>query len=133
MLDSLTGDVDNIRWRLLPVTVAQSLASLWSGAVLGPEGAIGNISSRLAAAYCDLFRIPKAERGKLVFASVAAGYNGLLENPIFAAVLGTEVGGDAAERPGPRCRRTSSAAVWGTACSWCCTTAVSSTSCTCPP
>ena len=34
---------------------------------------------------------PADRRPKLVFASVASGYNGLLENPVFAAVLGTEV------------------------------------------
>jgi H+/Cl- antiporter ClcA len=90
MLDSLTGDVDDIRWQLLPATVATSLASLWSGAVLGPEGAIGNLSSRIAAGYCRLFRIPEQERPKLIFGSVAAGYNGLLQNPVFTAVLGTE-------------------------------------------
>ena len=91
MLDSLTGDVSHIDWKSLPVTVAQSLASLFSGAVLGPEGAIGSIASKLAAMYCDLFRIPAEQRPKLIFGSVAAGYNGLLENPVFAAVLGAEV------------------------------------------
>jgi H+/Cl- antiporter ClcA len=93
LLDSLTGNVDQIKWNLLPATVATSLASLWSGAVLGPEGAIGNIATRVAAAYCDLFRIPVEQRSKLIFGSVAAGYNGLLENPIFAAVLSTEIAG----------------------------------------
>ena len=91
ILDSLTGDVSHLRWKDLPATVATSLASLFSGAVLGPEGAIGNIASKIAAMYCDLFRIPADRRPKLVFASVASGYNGLLENPVFAAVLGTEV------------------------------------------
>jgi H+/Cl- antiporter ClcA len=91
ILDSLTGDVSHLQWKNLPVTVAQALASLFSGAALGPEGAIGNIASRIAAMYCDLFRIPKDQRSKLVFASVASGYNGLLENPVFAAVLVTEV------------------------------------------
>ena len=91
ILDSLTGDVGHLRWKDLPATVATSLASLFSGAVLGPEGAIGNIASKIAALYCDLFRIPADRRPKLVFGSVAAGYNGLLENPVFAAVLGTEV------------------------------------------
>ena len=91
MLDSLTGDTSRLRWKDLPVTIAQSLASLFSGAVLGPEGAIGNIASKLAAMYCDVFRIPAGQRSKLIFASVASGYNGLLENPVFAAVLGTEV------------------------------------------
>jgi H+/Cl- antiporter ClcA len=91
MLDSLTGDVMRLRWKDLPATIATSLASLFSGAVLGPEGAIGNIASKIAALYCDLLRIPADRRPKLVFASVSSGYNGLLENPIFAAVLGTEV------------------------------------------
>ena len=91
ILDSLTGDVLHLKWRDLPATVATSLASLFSGAVLGPEGAIGNIASKIAALYCDLLRIPADRRPKLVFASVSSGYNGLLENPIFAAVLGTEV------------------------------------------
>ncbi|HEY5387743.1 MAG TPA: chloride channel protein [Thermoleophilia bacterium] len=91
ILDSLTGDVSHLQWKNLPVTVAQALASLFSGAALGPEGAIGNIASRIAAMYCDLFKIPKDQRSKLVFASVASGYNGLLENPVFAAVLVTEV------------------------------------------
>jgi len=91
MLDSLTGDVMALKWKDLPATVATSLASLFSGAVLGPEGAIGNIASKIAALYCDLLRIPVDRRPKLVFASVSSGYNGLLENPIFAAVLGTEI------------------------------------------
>ena len=91
ILDSLTGDVGNLKWKDLPATVATSLASLFSGAVLGPEGAIGNIASKIAALYCDLFRIPADRRPKLIFASVASGYNGLLENPVFTAVLGTEV------------------------------------------
>jgi H+/Cl- antiporter ClcA len=91
ILDSLTGDVGQLKWKDLPATVAASLASLFSGAVLGPEGAIGNIASKVAALYCDLLRIPTDRQPKLVFASVASGYNGLLENPIFAAVLGTEV------------------------------------------
>lgn len=91
ILDSLTGDVGHLRWKDLPATVATSLASLFSGAVLGPEGAIGNIASKVAAMYCDAFRIPAAQRPKLIFGSVASGYNGLLENPVFAAVLGAEV------------------------------------------
>ncbi len=94
ILDSLTGDISRLQWKNLPVTVVQSLVSLFSGAVLGPEGAIGQISSKLAAFYCDAFRIPTADRPKLVFTSVASAYNGLLESPVFTAVLGTEVSPD---------------------------------------
>jgi H+/Cl- antiporter ClcA len=94
ILDSLTGNPTHLVWKNLPVTVVQSLVSLFSGAVLGPEGAIGQISSKLAALYCDAFRIPTADRPKLVFTGVASAYNGLLESPVFTAVLGTEVSAD---------------------------------------
>jgi H+/Cl- antiporter ClcA len=94
ILESLTGDASHLQWRNLPVTVVQSLVSLFSGAVLGPEGAIGQISSKLAAFYCDVFGIPTGDRPKLVFTGVSSAYNGLLESPVFTAVLGTEVSPD---------------------------------------
>ena len=90
-LDSLTGDTATIGWRRLPVTVAQSYASLFSGAVLGPEGGIGQIAAQLAAFYNEKLRIPAGDRPKLVFGSVASAYNGLLENPLFTGVLATEL------------------------------------------
>ena len=130
ILDSLTGDVSHLKWRDLPATVATSLASLFSGAVLGPEGAIGNIASKIAALYCDLFRIPADRRPKLVFASVASGYNGLLENPVFAAVLGTEVA-ETKKEGLSTLPAASSAAASATRSSCCCTRPGSSTSCTC--
>ena len=64
ILESLTGDVTKLEWRKLPVTVATSLASLFSGAVLGPEGAIGNIASKIAALYCVVFHVPEKEPGQ---------------------------------------------------------------------
>lgn len=90
-LDSLTGDTATIDWRGLPVTVAQSYASLFSGAALGPEGGIGHIASQLAALYNDKLRIARRDRPKLIFASVSSAYNGLLENAIFTGVLATEL------------------------------------------
>jgi len=90
-LDSLTGNASDIKWRLFPATVAESLASLWSGAVLGPEGGIGALSSQLAGFYNEKLRIPEQHRSRLVFSSVSSAYNGLLENPIFTGVLGYEV------------------------------------------
>ncbi len=118
LLDSLTGDVDHIKWKLLPATVATSLASLWSGAVLGPEGAIGNISSRLAALYCDLFRIPAEHRAKLVYGSVAVRLQRAAGEPHLrrrARHGGRPARGRAASRC---CRPTSSAAASATASSY---------------
>jgi H+/Cl- antiporter ClcA len=91
MLDSLSGDVSKIDWRSLPVTVVMSLASLLSGAVLGPEGGIGGIASKIAAFYNEKVGIPADHRSQLVFSTLAAAYNGLVANPLFTGVLGTEL------------------------------------------
>ncbi len=91
LTDSLAGDTSKVEWRRLPVSAAQALASLFSGAALGPEAGLGLLSSQIAAWYGHVLRIPAARRPKLIYASVASAYNGLLENPLFAGVLGSEV------------------------------------------
>ncbi len=91
MLDSLSGDMSSIDWRTLPVTVVMSLVSLFSGAVLGPEGGIGGIASKLAVLYAEKVGIPAEQRSRLVFSTLASAYNGLIANPLFTGVLGTEL------------------------------------------
>ena len=51
LLDSMSGDVSKIDWRSLPLNVLMAWVSLFSGAVLGPEGGIGGIASKIAAFY----------------------------------------------------------------------------------
>jgi H+/Cl- antiporter ClcA len=91
LIDSLTGDVAKIDWRTLPVNVVMAWASLFSGAVLGPEGGIGGISSKLAVLYSEKVGIPAEHRTRLVFSTLASAYNGLVANPLFTGVLGSEV------------------------------------------
>ncbi len=91
MLDSLSGDVSKIDWRTLPITVLMSLVSLFSGAVLGPEGGIGGIASKIAALYNEKVGIPAEHRSRLVFSTLASAYNGLVANPLFTGVLGSEL------------------------------------------
>jgi H+/Cl- antiporter ClcA len=91
MLDSLSGDVSKIDWRTLPVTIAMAWASLFSGAVLGPEGGIGGISSKIAVLYGERVHIPMEQRSRLVFSTLASAYNGLVANPLFTGVLGAEL------------------------------------------
>jgi H+/Cl- antiporter ClcA len=90
-LDSLSGDVTKIDWRRLPIAIVMPLASLFSGAVVGPEGGIGGIASRLAAMYGEKVGIPAQQRPQLVFSTLAAAYNGLIANPLFTGVLGSEL------------------------------------------
>jgi H+/Cl- antiporter ClcA len=91
LLDSLSGDVSRIEWRRLPINVLTAWASLFSGAVLGPEGGIGGIASKIAAFYADRVHLPEQLRQPLVFSTIASGYNGLIANPLFTGILGTEV------------------------------------------
>ena len=98
LMDSLAGDVARIEWRALPVNVVMAWVSLFSGAVLGPEGGIGGIGSKIAIRYAEKVGIPVEERSRLVFSTLASAYNGLVANPLFTAVLGTELIGDTAAR-----------------------------------
>jgi H+/Cl- antiporter ClcA len=91
LLDSLSGDVTAIRWRTLPLNVVMAWASLFSGAVLGPEGGIGGIGSKIAAMYAEKVGIPVEHRSQLVFSTLSAAYNGLVANPLFTGVLGAEL------------------------------------------
>ena len=91
MLDSLSGDVSKIDWRSLPVNVVMALVSLFSGAVIGPEGGIGGIASKIAAMYNEKVAIPVEHRAQLVFSTLASAYNGLVANPLFTGVLGSEL------------------------------------------
>lgn len=98
LMDSLTGDVSKIDWRALPVNIVMAWASLFSGAVLGPEGGIGGIGSKIAILYAEKVGIPVQERSRLVFSTLASAYNGLIANPLFTGVLGTELMTDAEAR-----------------------------------
>ena len=98
LLDSLAGDVTKIDWRALPVNVVMAWASLFSGAVLGPEGGIGGIGSKIAVLYSEKVGIPVEHRSRLVFSTLASAYNGLVANPLFTGLLGTELIADPAKR-----------------------------------
>ena len=109
MLDSLGGDVSRIAWRTLPVNVVMAWLSLFSGAVIGPEGGIGGIASKLAALYNEKVGIPAEHRSQLVFSTLASAYNGLIANPLFTGVLGRSSSRTRRRGAGP-CPPTSSAA-----------------------
>lgn len=98
LLDSLAGDVTKIDWRTLPINIVMAWASLFSGAVLGPEGGIGGIASKIAILYGEKVGIPVEHRSRLVFSTLASAYNGLVANPLFTAVLGTELVRDSEAR-----------------------------------
>ena len=90
-MDSLFDDPSAIDWRRLPLAIVTPLVSLFSGAVLGPEGGIGGIASQIGAAYGAAIKVPPERRPRLIFSAVASAFNGLIANPLFTGVLGTEL------------------------------------------
>jgi H+/Cl- antiporter ClcA len=98
LLETLSGDASRIETRLLPANVLIAWTSLFSGAVLGPEGGIGGIGAKLAALYADRVGIPASDRSRLVYATLAAAYNGLIASPVFTGVLATELEPDPTTR-----------------------------------
>ena len=98
MLDSLSGDVSKIEWRRLPINILAAWVSLFSGAVIGPEGGIGGISAKIGALYNEKVGIPAEHRSEVVFSTLASAYNGLIANPLFTGVLATELTRDLAVR-----------------------------------
>ena len=72
ILDSMSGDTSAIDWRKLPVTIVMSWVSLLSGAVLGQEGGIGGIATKIAVLYAEKVGIPAEQRSLLVFSTLAS-------------------------------------------------------------
>ena len=121
ILDSLTGDVSHLRWKDLPATVATSLASLFSGAVLGPEGAIGNIASKIAALVLRPLPDPGRQAAEARLRQRGVG----LQRPAGEPRSSPPCSARRSRRPRSRasrpCRPASSAAASATPSSCCCT------------
>jgi H+/Cl- antiporter ClcA len=81
-------------WSRLPAAVVNSLASLLSGASVGPEGPIGVLSMQIADGYNRLRRLVGDRAENTALAGAASAFNGLLESPVFSAVLASELGAD---------------------------------------
>ena len=94
MVDAFKGTGEQPRWRLLPATVVNSLASLLSGAAVGPEAPIGTLSMQIADGYNRVLRRSGPQALSNVLAGAAAAFNGLIENPIFTSVLASDLEGD---------------------------------------
>ena len=94
LIDSFKGVGARPRWQLIPITMVNALASLLSGASVGPEAPIGTISMQVADGYNRLRHRAGPRAAANVLAAAAAAFNGLLENPIFTSVLASDVAGD---------------------------------------
>ena len=90
LTESVTGE-EEVDYRVFPGTLITSFLSLLSGASIGPEGPLGFLVRQISAWFEDKLRLVKETRLGYSVAGLASAYNGLIGNPVFTAVIATEV------------------------------------------
>lgn len=68
-----------------------SFASMFSGASVGPEGALGELVRIISAFFRKKLKISPDQSLEFDSAAMASAYNGIVGNPLFTGVLATEL------------------------------------------
>jgi len=90
-VEAVRGDADLPDYRLFPGAFISSLASLLSGAVIGPEGALGVLVSEISAFVRPRLRVPASLAAGYDLAALASAFNGLIGSVLFTGVFATEL------------------------------------------
>lgn len=80
-----------MRWRVIPVKAAASIAALSAGGSGGREGPTMQIGAAIGALVGRFLPASRAERRVLFVAGVAAGISAVFRTPLGAALLATEM------------------------------------------
>jgi H+/Cl- antiporter ClcA len=76
-------------------TLLSSFFSLFSGASIGPEGALGFLAVQVSEWLAARLRFTKEGALGVALAGMSSAYNGVVGNPVFATLLASEVSGGA--------------------------------------
>src|SRR4029453_18391234 len=74
-----------------PGAITASLASLLSGASVGPEGALAVMVQDISAWSRTKLKVPAGSVLGFDVAALASAFNGVIGNPLFTAVFATEL------------------------------------------
>jgi H+/Cl- antiporter ClcA len=74
-------------------TLLSSFFSLFSGASVGPEGALGYLAVQVSQWLAYRLKFTREGTIGIALAGMSAAYNGVVGNPVFATLLATEVSG----------------------------------------
>ena len=91
MLEVLTGEGSHIDYATFPGALLTSFFSLLSGASVGPEGPLTTLVTYIADWLGMKLKLAEQTRLGFVLAGLASALNGLIGNPLFTAVLATEL------------------------------------------
>src|SRR5665647_2544364 len=84
---------ENLDYKTFPGTLLTSFFSLLSGAAVGPEAPLTFLVVEVAEWIGDKIKLAEETRLGFIMAAIAAAFNGLFGNPLFTAVLVTEMQG----------------------------------------
>jgi len=89
--DELQGGGGVIDYSTFPGALLTSFFSLLSGASVGPEGPLTVLVVDLTAWLGTKLKLAEQTMFGFIFAGIASAFNGLVGNPLFAALLATEL------------------------------------------
>jgi H+/Cl- antiporter ClcA len=89
-VESMKGPTD-VHYATFPGTITTSLASLLSGASVGPEGAIAVMVQDISAWSRTKLKVAAGSVLGFDVAALASAFNGIIGNPLFTAVFATEL------------------------------------------
>lgn len=90
-VEMVRGDAEPPDHRLFPGAFVSSLASLLSGASIGPEGALGVLVSEVSEFMRPRLRIPDCADARFNLAALASAFNGLIGGVLFTGIFATEL------------------------------------------
>jgi H+/Cl- antiporter ClcA len=76
--------------RDLPSILLQGFTALWSGAAVGPEGALVFLTGGIGTFISDRLRLQKDDVQVLVYSSIAGAFGGFFGSPVVGAVGAVE-------------------------------------------
>lgn len=98
-VEMIRGDAEPSDYRQFPGAFVSSLASLLSGASVGPEGVLGVLVSEISAFVRSRLKIPASAAAGYDLAALASAFNGLIGGPLFTGVFATELQAGRARGP----------------------------------
>jgi H+/Cl- antiporter ClcA len=90
-VEMVRGDAEPPDYHRFPGAFVSSLASLLSGASIGPEGVLGVLVSEIAEFLRPRLRIPDSAAAGFNLAALASAFNGLIGGVLFTGIFATEL------------------------------------------
>ncbi|MGZ4862641.1 MAG: chloride channel protein [Halobacteriota archaeon] len=91
MAEALKGEGFRLDYSVFPGALLTSFFSLLSGASVGPEGPLTTLVTYVGGWLGTKLKLAEQKRLGFVLAGLASAFNGLIGNPLFTALLVTEV------------------------------------------